>query len=76
MMAAVTVAYALSSIDLIPDFIPVSGCFDDIILLPLLIVLTTNLIPDEVFLKNESNEGMWQDKKPKKWYYAKNKFEC
>ena len=60
MMAAVTVAYALSSIDLIPDFIPVSGCFDDIILLTILIVLTTNLIPDEVL---ESNEGMWQDKK-------------
>ena len=40
-----TAVYALSPIDLIPDFIPVLGLLDDVILLPALIVLTCKLIP-------------------------------
>jgi uncharacterized membrane protein YkvA (DUF1232 family) len=39
-LAGITIAYALSPIDLIPDFIPVLGYLDDIILLPGLIALT------------------------------------
>lgn len=39
------VAYALSPIDLIPDFIPVLGYVDDLILLPILIWLTVKLLP-------------------------------
>ncbi|MGN1423760.1 MAG: YkvA family protein [Oscillospiraceae bacterium] len=70
-LAAVTVAYALSPIDLIPDFIPVLGYLDDIILLPALVALTVKLIPREVWEKNlRLSEGMWQNGKPKKWYYA------
>ncbi len=42
------VAYALSPIDLIPDFIPVLGYVDDVILLPVLIWLTVRLLPHEV----------------------------
>ena len=42
------VAYALSPIDLIPDFIPVLGLVDDIILLPFAIVLAVKMIPPEV----------------------------
>ena len=38
-IVAVTVCYALSPIDLIPDFIPILGYLDDVILLPDLIVL-------------------------------------
>lgn len=43
--AGITVVYALSPIDLIPDFIPVRGYLDDLILLPALIALTLRLIP-------------------------------
>jgi uncharacterized membrane protein YkvA (DUF1232 family) len=42
------VAYALSPIDLIPDFIPVLGLLDDIVLLPLAIVVAVKLVPAEV----------------------------
>lgn len=47
-MAAITTAYAFSPIDLIPDFIPVLGYLDDLILLPLAILLTVRLIPPDV----------------------------
>ena len=43
-----TVAYAFSPIDLIPDFIPVLGYLDDLILLPLGIWLSLKLLPAEV----------------------------
>lgn len=70
-VSLITVCYALSPIDLIPDFIPVLGYLDDVIILPALIVLTVKLIPKEVWQKNkEAAVGMWQDGKPKKWYYA------
>ncbi len=44
-VAALVVAYALSPVDLIPDFIPVLGMLDDIILLPLGIALAIRLTP-------------------------------
>lgn len=47
-VAIAVVAYAASPIDLIPDFIPVLGYLDDLILLPLGIVLVIRLIPREV----------------------------
>jgi len=47
-VAGIVVAYALSPIDLIPDFIPVLGLLDDIILLPLGIALCIKLLPAEV----------------------------
>jgi len=42
------VAYAVSPIDLIPDFIPVLGLLDDAVLLPLGIVVALRVIPDDV----------------------------
>ncbi|PQZ93121.1 MULTISPECIES: YkvA family protein [Pseudomonas] len=44
-VALTTVVYALSPIDLIPDFIPVLGLLDDVILLPLGIALALRMIP-------------------------------
>ena len=49
-LAGVTVAYALSPIDLIPDFVPVLGYLDDVLLLPALIALTVKLIPKKVWV--------------------------
>jgi uncharacterized membrane protein YkvA (DUF1232 family) len=47
-LAACVVAYALSPIDLIPDFIPVLGVLDDLILVPLGISIVIKMIPAEV----------------------------
>ena len=70
-LAFLTVAYALSPIDLIPDFVPVLGYLDDLIILPALVFLTCKLIPREIFAAYQKQaEGMWQNGKPKKWYYA------
>ena len=48
-LIVVIVAYALSPIDLIPDFIPVLGYLDDLILLPIGIYLAIRLIPDDLW---------------------------
>ena len=70
-IAGITILYALSPVDLIPDFIPVLGYLDDVILLPGLIALTIKLIPDEVFVEcRKQSEGLWAGGKPKRWYYA------
>lgn len=47
-LAMAVVGYALSPIDLIPDFIPVLGYLDDLIIVPLGIWLVLSLIPEEV----------------------------
>ena len=69
--AAITVGYALSPIDLIPDFIPVLGYLDDIVLLPALIALTMKLIPEDIWAQNRMlAANLWKDGKPRKWYCA------
>jgi uncharacterized membrane protein YkvA (DUF1232 family) len=48
MLAAGIVAYAFSPIDLIPDFIPVLGYLDDLVLIPLGVLLVRRLVPEAV----------------------------
>lgn len=69
--ATMAIGYALSPIDLIPDFIPVLGMLDDIVLVPLLIALCIKLIPSHIMAECENEAvDVWKDGKPKKWYYA------
>lgn len=53
-LIGITVGYLLSPIDLIPDFIPILGLLDDLLLVPLLITLSIKLIPEIVL--NEARE--------------------
>lgn len=70
-MAIVIVGYALSPIDIIPDFIPVLGLLDELILLPILVAILIKMIPSDMMegYRVEA-EGLWADKKPQKWFYA------
>ena len=70
-LAFLTVAYALSPIDLVPDFIPVLGYLDDVLILPALVALTVKLVPKDIIERyRKKAEGIWEDGKPEKWYYA------
>ncbi len=51
LLAGAVAAYALSPIDIIPDFIPVLGYLDDLIIVPIGIVLAARLIPDDLLLE-------------------------
>jgi uncharacterized membrane protein YkvA (DUF1232 family) len=51
-LALVVAGYALSPIDLIPDFIPVLGYLDDVIILPLGILLVIRLIPSDIMAEH------------------------
>ena len=53
-LGACVVAYALSPIDLIPDFIPVIGYLDDLVLVPLGLLLMLRLIPPEVLAEHRA----------------------
>jgi uncharacterized membrane protein YkvA (DUF1232 family) len=48
------VAYALSPIDLIPDFIPVLGHLDDVLIVPLLVWLALRIVPAHVVAEHRS----------------------
>jgi uncharacterized membrane protein YkvA (DUF1232 family) len=50
--AAFVAGYALSPIDLIPDFIPVLGLLDDLLIVPLGIALVVKMIPDEIMAEH------------------------
>lgn len=68
-LAALVVAYALSPIDLIPDFIPVLGYLDDVILLPVGILVCVRLIPPEVMAAARARAAL-QQTRPRNWLAA------
>jgi uncharacterized membrane protein YkvA (DUF1232 family) len=57
-LAVCIAAYALSPIDLIPDFIPVLGYLDDAILLPLGILLVVRMIPADIMAEHRATAAM------------------
>ena len=67
----IAVGYALSPIDLIPDFIPVIGLLDDLLIVSFFVIISVKLIPKPIMDEcREQAKNMWKDGKPKKWYYA------
>lgn len=72
-LAVAIVAYALSPIDLIPDFIPVLGLLDELILLPAALWLVLRLVPAEVLGDAREKARAWVEArrpKPRNWYAA------
>ena len=73
LLAMLIVANALSPIDLIPDFIPVLGYLDELILLPAAIWLTLKLVPGEVLAASRECAAAWlagNNAKPQNWVAA------
>jgi uncharacterized membrane protein YkvA (DUF1232 family) len=68
LVAALVLAYALSPIDLIPDFIPLLGYLDDLILVPAGIALALKLIPPAVMQDaRQQAEALLGQKQPLRW---------
>ena len=61
-MAVVVAGYALSPIDLIPDFVPVLGYVDDVILVPLGTMLVVRMIPPEIMAEHRELASAAQDR--------------
>jgi uncharacterized membrane protein YkvA (DUF1232 family) len=69
--AALVVGYALSPLDLIPDFIPILGLLDDLVLIPLGILLARHLIPATVLAECRLKAATHPTtKKPASWIAA------
>jgi uncharacterized membrane protein YkvA (DUF1232 family) len=71
LLAVCVVGYAFSPIDLIPDFIPVLGYVDDLVLVPLGIALVLKMIPGEVMAEcREKAQAIMAQGKPTNWVAA------
>lgn len=57
----IVVGYAFSPIDLIPDFIPLIGQLDDIILVPIGVIIAKRLIPPQVYAENRARAEKLHD---------------
>ncbi|PSJ17145.1 hypothetical protein C7H79_09585 [Nitrosomonas supralitoralis] len=57
--AAVITAYALSPIDLIPDFIPILGYLDDLIIVPFGVWLLLKIVPEHVLTDSRAESDRW-----------------
>ena len=63
-LAVLVAAYALSPIDLIPDFVPVLGYLDDLLIVPLGILLVVRLIPADVLAEHRATAEKRQAARP------------
>lgn len=70
LFAGAVVAYAFSPIDLIPDPIPVIGYLDDLVLVPLGIMLALKMIPAEVMAECRERARQEEEEKPVSWVAA------
>jgi uncharacterized membrane protein YkvA (DUF1232 family) len=71
LLAVCVVGYAFSPIDLIPDYIPILGYVDDLVLVPLGITLVLKMIPVEVMTEcREKAEAVMAQGKPMNWVAA------
>jgi len=61
-LAFCVAGYALSPIDLIPDFVPVLGYMDDVIIVPLGIIVVVKLIPPEIMAEHRALAAAAQDR--------------
>ena len=68
LIALLVLAYALSPIDLIPDFIPVIGLLDDVILVPMGIALAVRLTPPHLWQARMAEAEASADKLPRLWW--------
>jgi len=66
----ITIGYALSPIDLIPDFIPVLGYLDDLIIIPALITLSLTLIPQDIMDEARLKAQAKPVELKKNWFFA------
>jgi uncharacterized membrane protein YkvA (DUF1232 family) len=67
-LIAFVVVHTLSPIDLIPDFIPVLGYLDDLIIAPLGIALAIRMVPGDVLAENRAKaQALLADEKPTSW---------
>jgi uncharacterized membrane protein YkvA (DUF1232 family) len=62
LVAGSVAAYALSPIDLIPDFIPMLGYLDDLLIVPLGIVLAVRLVPGPLMAEFRSEAERWAER--------------
>jgi len=69
-VAVAVIAYAVSPIDLIPDFIPVLGMLDDLILLPLGVALVVRLTPAALWQARLAEAEASKDRLPRLWWGA------
>ena len=69
-MIIITLGYALSPIDLIPDFIPILGYLDDLIIIPTLITFSIKLIPEEIMAESRKKARQEPVQLKKNWFFA------
>jgi uncharacterized membrane protein YkvA (DUF1232 family) len=69
-LIAISIAYALSPIDLIPDFIPVFGYLDDLVIIPALLSLAIKLIPLDIMKESREKAETEPLTLRKNWIFA------